>query len=275
MSSAGAAPRAAVPVSSARAEASRKNGAKSRGPKTDEGKAARRRMRSSTACARRSIVVLPDEDAAEFAGLEAALVEELAPVGALQTVLARRVAVAAWRLARADRIETELFEERRSASGGLGLALIRDGNGARSFETLLRYRGAAMAEFWRALRTLKALQAEQAARDRCRPAGAPAPARGAAAARRSSATERTRAPRRAPTSNTCLSEPPASGALHEPAGPVAAERTRERADRRRAHLNQLPSSTGTSDRAQRAANVRSAHFSPIMMRRRWRCHGPA
>jgi hypothetical protein len=29
-------------------------------------------------------------------------------------------------------------------------------------ETLLRYRGAAMAEFWRALRTLKALQAEQA-----------------------------------------------------------------------------------------------------------------
>ena len=49
-------------------------------------------------------LVLPDEDAAEFAGLEAALVEELAPVGALQTVLARRVAAAAWRLARADRI---------------------------------------------------------------------------------------------------------------------------------------------------------------------------
>ena len=77
-------------------------------------------------------------------------------------MLARRVAVAAWRLARADRIEAELFEERRVASGGLGLALIRDGNGPRSFETLLRYRGAAMAEFWRALRTLKALQAEQA-----------------------------------------------------------------------------------------------------------------
>jgi hypothetical protein len=107
-------------------------------------------------------VVLPEEDADEFAALEAALVAELAPVGTLQTVLARRVAVAAWRLARADRIETELFEERRFADGGLGLALIREGNGTRSFETLLRYRGAAMAEFWRALRTLKALQAEQA-----------------------------------------------------------------------------------------------------------------
>jgi hypothetical protein len=42
-------------------------------------------------------LVLPEEDAAEFAGLEAALVEELAPVGSLQTVLARRVAVAAAR----------------------------------------------------------------------------------------------------------------------------------------------------------------------------------
>jgi hypothetical protein len=108
-------------------------------------------------------LVLPEEDSAEFADLEAAMVEELAPVGSLQAVLARRVAVAAWRLARADRIEVELFEERRAPTGGLGLALIRDGNGTRSFETLLRYRGAAMAEFWRALRTLKALQAEQAA----------------------------------------------------------------------------------------------------------------
>jgi hypothetical protein len=49
-------------------------------------------------------LVLPDEEAAEFEALEAALVEELAPVGALQAVLARRVAVAAWRLARADRL---------------------------------------------------------------------------------------------------------------------------------------------------------------------------
>ena len=65
-------------------------------------------------------LVLPDEDAAEFAGLEAAIIEELAPVGALQTVLARRVAVAAWRLARADRLETELFEERRSATAASG-----------------------------------------------------------------------------------------------------------------------------------------------------------
>jgi hypothetical protein len=83
-------------------------------------------------------VVLPEEDADEFAGLGAAMIEELAPVGVLQTVLARRVAVAAWRLARANRIEAELFAERRFRDGGLGHALIRDGNGSRSFETLLR-----------------------------------------------------------------------------------------------------------------------------------------
>jgi hypothetical protein len=163
MSSAGAAPRAAVPVSDARAEASRKNGAKSRGPKTPEGKARSSPNALKHGMRAEKYVVLPEEDAGEFADLQAALIEELAPVGALQTVLARRVAVAAWRLARADRIEVELFAERGYGAAGAAVALIRDGNGTRSFETLLRYRGAAMAEFWRALRTLKALQAEQVA----------------------------------------------------------------------------------------------------------------
>jgi hypothetical protein len=46
-------------------------------------------------------VVLPDEDAAAFAALEAALLEELAPEGALQAALARQIVSAAWRLARA------------------------------------------------------------------------------------------------------------------------------------------------------------------------------
>jgi hypothetical protein len=46
--------------------------------------------------------------------------------------------------------------------GDLGLALIRDGNGARAFDTLLRYRGAAQAELFRTLRLLKALQVETA-----------------------------------------------------------------------------------------------------------------
>jgi hypothetical protein len=112
MSSTGAARRAAAPVSTARAEASRKNGARSRGPKTEEGKARSAQNALKHGLRAQKYVVLPEEDAAQFAGLEAAMIEELAPVGALQMVLARRVAVAAWRLARADRIEVELFARR-------------------------------------------------------------------------------------------------------------------------------------------------------------------
>jgi hypothetical protein len=163
MSHDGAARSAAVPMSNTRADASRRNGAKSRGPRTAEGKA-RSRLNAIKHGMRAAMhVVLPDENAVEFHALQEALMDELAPEGALQTVLARRVAVAAWRLARADRMEIELFEERRWENAGVGMALIRDGNGTRSFETLMRYRNAAMAEFMRALRTLKALQAEQIA----------------------------------------------------------------------------------------------------------------
>jgi hypothetical protein len=163
MSSVGAAPCAAVSVSSARAEASRRNGAKSRGPRTAEGKARSAQNALKHGLRAEKYVVLPDEDRNEFAALEAALEGELAPEGALQRLLARRVACAAWRLMRAERLEVELFAEHHIPDGSLGLALIRDGNGTRSFETLLRYRGAAQAELWRALRTLKALQAEPAA----------------------------------------------------------------------------------------------------------------
>jgi hypothetical protein len=91
----GQSPRAAVPISNARAEASRKNGAKSRGPKTPEGRARSAQNALKHGMRAEKHVVLPEEDVSEFAELEAALIEELAPIGALQTVLARRGAVAA------------------------------------------------------------------------------------------------------------------------------------------------------------------------------------
>ncbi len=221
MSSATAAPRAAGPVSHARAAASRQNGARSRGPKTEQGKARSAQNALKHGMRAETHLVLPEEDPDEFAALEAALLAELAPVGALQAVLARRVAVAAWRLARADRIETELFEERRIADGGLGLALIRDGNGTRSFETLLRYRGAAMAEFWRALKTLKALQAEQAALAGQEVVPAVVPSIGPAPRPRLAVRARPNEPERgaAVGPEYVLSEPVAPGTLHEPAVP--------------------------------------------------------
>jgi hypothetical protein len=145
MSSAGAAP-CAVPAIHARAEASRRNGARSRGPKTTEGKARSSQNALKHGFRAQKHVVLDDEDAAEFKALEAALIEELAPQGALQSVLARRLAAAAWRLCRADRIESELLGRERRGDGDLARGVIRDGHGARVLPTLLRYRGAAMAE---------------------------------------------------------------------------------------------------------------------------------
>jgi hypothetical protein len=150
---------------SARAQASRINGARSRGPKSAEGKARSAQNALKHGLRAQRFVVLADEDADEYAAHEEALLAELAPEGTLQTLLARRVAAAAWRLLRADRIEAEVFAQQGTGDGDLGLALIRDCNGARAFETLLRYRGGAEAGLWRALRTLKALQAEAARAD--------------------------------------------------------------------------------------------------------------
>ena len=190
MSSVGAAPRAAIPTSSARAEASRRNGARSRGPKTPEGKARSSRNALKHGMRAEKYIVLPEEDAAAFKALEATLFEELAPVGALQSVLARRIALAAWRLERADRLEVELFEHRRYGDCSPGLALIRDGNGTRSCETLLRYRAPALAELMRALRTLEGApgraegDAHARGRGRARPVLTFEPRRGRAGAAR-------------------------------------------------------------------------------------------
>ena len=180
MSSPKAAPRAAASnvaaslaalLSPARAEASRRNGAKSRGPKTPEGKARASKNALKHGFRAEKHVLVEGECPKTFAAFEASLVDDLAPEGALQSLLAGRIVRAAWRLERAERIETELFAREMQGlfdDGDLGLALIKDGNGARAFDTLLRYRGAAQAELFRALRTLKALQAEAAPGRRAR-----------------------------------------------------------------------------------------------------------
>ena len=154
----------------ARALASRQNGARSRGPKTGAGKAIAARNALKHGLTARKVVVLDDEDAAAFHEFQAALRVELAPEGVLQHDLVSRIALGLWRARRSDRIEAGLFTtylEPTPGRGGdapdLGLAVIRDGHGPRAIDTLLRYRGAAYAELFRALGALKALQAEAAA----------------------------------------------------------------------------------------------------------------
>jgi hypothetical protein len=103
MSSIGAALGATFP-SPLRAAASRRNGAKSCGPKTPEGKARVAQNALKHGLRANKFVVVQGESAAAFEAFEAALAEELAPDGVLQGLLAARIARAAWRLERAERL---------------------------------------------------------------------------------------------------------------------------------------------------------------------------
>ena len=213
------------------------------GRRRPKARRARRRMRSSTACGRRSISCcrtrMPPSSPTSRRRWSRSWRRSARCRPCSRA--ASPSPPGAWRGRIASK--TELFEERRVASGGLGLALIRDGNGARSFETLLRYRGAAMAEFWRALRTLKALQAEQALETD--PVLAAHPIRPAARpplVHRPQPNEPERAA--GPDRNTLPSEPPASGPCTSPPSPGGRTNPRPCGMRRRCpRLKRTPSRT--------------------------------
>ncbi len=119
-------------LSPARAEASRRNGAKSRGPKTPEGKQRSAQNALKHGLRAETFAVVGDEDPQEFAAFEAAMLDSLSPQDPLQGFFAGRIVRAAWRLERADQIEAELFDRQMEGlfdDGDLGLALIKDGNG--------------------------------------------------------------------------------------------------------------------------------------------------
>ena len=117
-----------IALAGARAAASRSNGAgllgrgqplgpgaKSRGPRTPEGKARSAQNALKHGLRAQKFLVVGNERPREFDALEAALVDELAPEGTLQGLLAGRIARAAWRLERAERIEAELFAREMQA----------------------------------------------------------------------------------------------------------------------------------------------------------------
>jgi hypothetical protein len=152
----------------ARALASRRNGARSRGPRTAAGLARSSGNALKHGLRARRHVLLADEDAAEYRAFQAAAREELAPEGALQSELAARIVTTAWRARRADRLEAALLGRYLGAAAlqagdpqeALGIGLVRDGNGPRALETLVRYRGSVLAELFRTLAALKLLQAD-------------------------------------------------------------------------------------------------------------------
>jgi hypothetical protein len=140
-----------------------------RGPKTAAGKARSARNALKHGLRARVLVLLDDEDAADFAAFEAAMRAELAPAGALESDLVARIVTAAWRARRADRLEAALLgrflpdrgpADVRARQEALGFGLMRDGNGPRALDMMVRYRGAVLAELFRSLAALEALRAQ-------------------------------------------------------------------------------------------------------------------
>jgi hypothetical protein len=96
----------------AQAEAARRNGARSRGPATPEGKAraSRNALKHGLAAARH--LLLEGEDHATYEQLLTDLIQDLAPATALEAQLVRRLAATLWKQERADRLETEILADR-------------------------------------------------------------------------------------------------------------------------------------------------------------------
>jgi hypothetical protein len=169
-------------ISEAMREANRANARRSTGPRTAAGKAAARLNALKHGLAGRT-VVLPGEDDAGFAALEADLAARFEPEGEMEREAVREMATGLWRLGRAPRAEVaalvanaddELFAENPTAA-----ALGAPG----AVEILLRvsrYEGQIRRTYERARERLAMLREARAAAPRNVPAARPAPARPAA-----------------------------------------------------------------------------------------------
>jgi len=154
---------AQIMASDKQIRANRRNARKSTGPKTQEGKAVVRHNALKHGLLSRQIL-LPDEDEASLMQLSERLHTQLQPVGELESFLVERIVADAWRLRRVLAVEAGIYEEKRrnSYTGeeyGLGMAFIRDANGANAFSKLSRYETTTERGLYKALHELQHLQA--------------------------------------------------------------------------------------------------------------------
>jgi hypothetical protein len=156
-----------------RAERARRNGARSHGPVSPEGKA------RAAANARRygfrsgEFWLMPDEDEGEFAALHARQARAFAPADEGQEALVQELVRALWKKARADRLEAVLLTDIFAAEGAEERLRL-----TRSLGTLVRYRARIERDHERALKALLAAKAHraQAARNATPAPGAEPPA---------------------------------------------------------------------------------------------------
>jgi hypothetical protein len=89
--------------------ANRQNAQKSTGPRTAEGKANSAQNATKHGLFARQNVVIP-ENQAQFDDLRDEMLADLAPVGAMEAILAERIVSLTWRLKRAQRMQDEVID---------------------------------------------------------------------------------------------------------------------------------------------------------------------
>jgi hypothetical protein len=151
-------------ATSKQTDANRKNSALSTGPKTGPGKAivAQNALKHGILSGE---AILKGEDEASLIDLSERMWSELQPSGEVETLLVDRIVASAWRLKRLIRVEVGIFRREIDnvfgERGDVGLAFIRDGNGADAFSKLSRYESGIELGMYRALHELQRLQAER------------------------------------------------------------------------------------------------------------------
>jgi hypothetical protein len=149
----------------AQVAAARRNGARSRGPATPEGKARSRLNALKHGMRAERLPLLDGEDVAGADAFFARVRADIAPAGEVELGVAEAVAAAWWRAQRADRLEAALLNAahvwgEHDGENSAGARLARDPGALRALGGIVRYHAQAEGEARRGLALLLRLRRE-------------------------------------------------------------------------------------------------------------------
>jgi hypothetical protein len=143
--------------------ANRDNAQRSTGPKTQEGKQAAS-LNSTRHGLTGTQIVMPGEDASAYEDLRRGLHESYRPAGEAELILVDQIAANAWRLMRAQRVETAFFakltEGAKDPDAALAEAFLEK---PKELARMHRYVAAAQNAYYKAITQLSKLQKDRAA----------------------------------------------------------------------------------------------------------------